>query len=137
MPAERSQRVEQLYHAARERDPRERAAFLAQACTGDDALRREVESLLAEDTAVHSFLETPALELARKTSGEDRGQSMIGRQFGPYSVVSLLAKGGMGEVYRARDTKLHRDVAIKILPAAFARDPERLARFQREARLLA
>src|SRR5437870_5853992 len=137
MPAERSQRVEQLYHAARERDPRERATFLAQACAGDDALRREVESLLAEDTGVHSFLETPALELARKTSGEDRGQSMIGRQFGPYSVVSLLAKGGMGEVYRARDTKLHRDVAIKILPAAFARDPERLARFEREARTLA
>ncbi|PYV29551.1 MAG: hypothetical protein DMG22_22715, partial [Acidobacteria bacterium] len=137
MPAERSQRVEQLYHAARERDPRERATFLAQACAGDDALRREVESLLAEDTGVHSFLETPALELARKTSGEDHGQSMIGRQFGPYSVVSLLAKGGMGEVYRARDTKLGRDVALKLLPATFARDPERLARFQREARLLA
>jgi len=60
MPAERSQQVEQIYHAARERDPRERAAFLAQACASDDALRREVESLLAEDTGVHSFLETPS-----------------------------------------------------------------------------
>src|SRR5207249_6564409 len=131
MPAERSQQIERLYHEARERDPRERAAFLVQACAGDNALRREVESLLAEDSGVRSFLETPALEFVK-----DAGPSMIGRQIGPYSVVSLLAKGGMGEVYRARDTKLGRDVAIKILPASFARDPERLARFRREARLL-
>src|SRR5437667_8163370 len=137
MPAERSQQFEQLYHQARERDPRDRAAFLEQACAGDAALRRELESLLAEDDRVRSFLETPALELAKKMSGEESGQSMIGRQFGPYSVVSLLAKGGMGEVYRARDTQLQRDVALKLLPATFARDPERLARFQREARLLA
>src|SRR5438094_3678502 len=137
MRAERSQRVEQLYHAARERDPRERAAFLSQACAGDERVRSEVGSLLAQDDGVKRFLETPALELARKMSGEDSGQSMIGRQFGPHSVVELLAKGGMGEVYRARDTKLGRDVALKILPATFARDPERLARFEREARLLA
>ena len=137
MPAQRSQQVEQLYHAARQRRAAERAAFLEQACAGDDALRHDVESLLAEDARVQSFLETPALELARNMSGEDPSQSMIGRQFGPYSVLSLLAKGGMGEVYSARDTKLGRDVALKILPATFARDPERLARFQREARLLA
>src|SRR2546430_10758720 len=131
MPGERSQQVEQLYHAARECDPRERAAFLEQACAGDDALRREVESLLAEDAGVRSFLEKPALEFVSQKSSEDGGQSMVGRQFGPYSVLSLLAKGGMGEVYRARDTKLVRDVAIKILPATFAHDPERLARLQR------
>src|SRR5437867_2766943 len=137
MPAERSQQIEQLYHQARERDPRDRAAFLEQACAGDAALRRELESLLAEDDRVRSFLETPALELAKKMSGEESGQSMIGRQFGPYSVVSLLAKGGMGEVYRARDTQLQRDVALKLLPEIFASDPERLARFQREAQVLA
>src|SRR5436190_13929285 len=63
--------------------------------------------------------------------------SLGGSRLGPYEIVSLLGAGGMGEVYRARDTKLGRDVAIKILPPAFAGDPERLARFEREARLLA
>src|SRR5262249_47566293 len=84
-----------------------------------------------------SFLETPALEFAKRISAEDSGQSMIGRRIGSYSILSLLAKGGMGEVYSARDTKLDRNVALKILPADFSRDPERLARFRREARLLA
>src|SRR5262249_36874332 len=120
-----------------ERNPDERSAFLEQACAGDDELQREVESLLAQGDGVESFLETPVLEFVRNMSGEDSGQSMIGRQLGSYSILSLIAKGGMGEVYCARDTKLGRDVALKILPAAFARDPERLARFRREARLLA
>src|SRR5437899_714127 len=101
MPAERSQRIEQLFHAARERDPRERAAFLEQGCGGDDELRREVESLLAEDGGVQSFLETPALEFVRNAPGADAGQSLIGRRLGSYQCVSLLGKGGMGEVYRA------------------------------------
>src|SRR5262245_20048117 len=111
MLAERSQRIEQLYHAAREHGPRERAAFLEQAFGSDDELRREVESLLAQDGGVQSFLETPAVEFVRKMSGEDPNQSMIGRQLGSYSIQSLVGKGGMGEVYCARDTKLGRDVA--------------------------
>jgi len=137
MPAERSDRIEELYHAARQREPAERASFLEKACSGDEGLRREIESLLAQDTGVRSFLETPPLEVVRKISGEDASQSMIGRQIGSYSILCLLAKGGMGEVYCARDTKLGRDVALKILPTDFACDPERLARFRREARLLA
>src|SRR5215467_7277813 len=137
MRGERSQRIEQLYHEAREHNPSQRAAFLQQACNGDDVLRHEVESLLAEDAGVQSFLEAPALELVSEMSGKDSNPSMIGRHVGSYSIVSLVGKGGMGEVYCARDTKLGRDVAIKILPAAFARDPERLSRFRREARLLA
>ncbi len=96
-----------------------------------------MESLLAEDAGVRSFLETPALEFVKNMSGEDSGQSMIGRRFGPYSVVSLLAKGGMGEVYRARDTELHRDAALKLLPEIFASNAERLARFERDAHVLA
>ena len=98
MRPERSQRVEQLYHAARERNPDQRAVFLEQACAGDNALRQEVESLLAEDSGVKSFLEAPALEFMTKMFREDSGQSMIGRQLGPYSVLSLVGKGGMGEV---------------------------------------
>src|SRR5437867_2533405 len=135
MPAERSQRVEQLYHAARERDPRERAAFLKQACAGDSTLRREVESLLAEDSGVRSFLERPALEFVQKMS-EEGSPTLIGRQLGSYSVLSFLARGGMGAVYRARDTKLKREVAIKILPEEFSRDRNRVARFQRDAEVL-
>jgi eukaryotic-like serine/threonine-protein kinase len=63
--------------------------------------------------------------------------TMIGKQVGPYQVLSRLGEGGMGEVYRARDTKLQRDVAIKVIPELFASDPERLARFTREAQTLA
>src|SRR5256712_1126201 len=137
MSAERSRQVEQLYHAARERDPAQRAVFLDQACAGDQALRHEVDSLLAEDASVESFLETPALDFVPTISGEDAGKYVIGRRLGSYQCVSLLGKGGMGEVYRARDTQLHRDVALKLLPSVFASDPERLARFQREAEVLA
>src|SRR6202790_5430762 len=61
----------------------------------------------------------------------------VGEKIGHYEVISLLGVGGMGEAYRARDTKLKRDVALKLLPDAFARDPERMARFQREAEMLA
>src|SRR5712672_1030449 len=68
---------------------------------------------------------------------KNSGQSMMGRELGSYRVVSLIGSGGMGEVYQAHDTKLGREVAIKVLPAAFVGDPERLARFQREARMLA
>jgi serine/threonine protein kinase len=128
MPEERSEQVELVYHEARQRDPRERAAFLEQACAGDSALRREVESLLAEDSNVRSFLETPALKFVEKAYGQDTSQSLVGRQLGSYSILSFLAKGGMGEVYRARDTKLKREVAIKILPEEFSRDRERVAR---------
>jgi serine/threonine protein kinase len=79
----------------------------------------------------------PALEVAAKAMAEDAAPSLIGRQLGSYRVLSLLGTGGMGEVYRARDTKLGRDVAIKILPSAFTTDPDRLARFRREARAVA
>ena len=79
----------------------------------------------------------PALEVAAKALGGEQRQSLAGRQIGAYQILSLLGAGGMGEVYRARDAKLGRDVAIKVLPASFASDPERLHRFEREARLLA
>src|SRR5579862_1375460 len=129
--------IEQIYHDALERDEPDRSAFLKQACSGDDALRLEVESLLRHEKEAKSFLDVPAMKVAAKILDGDSGQSMIGRQFGSYRVVSLLGAGGMGEVYQARDTKLGRDVAIKVLPAGLMDDPDRLSRLQREARMLA
>jgi serine/threonine protein kinase len=138
MTPDRWQKIERLYHAALEREESERAAYLAGACAGDDALRREVESLLGQSKGTDQFLETPALEVAAKILAEEQNQSsLIGRQLGSYRVLSLLGAGGMGEVYQAHDANLRRDVAIKVLPAAFAHDGDRLARFQREARMLA
>ena len=113
-----------------------RPAYLAEACGGNDALREEVESLLASDQRAKSFLEAPAVFRGDDPRDEAR-LALEGRQLGVYQVRVLLGAGGMGEVYRARDTRLERDVAVKFLPRAFTSDPERLARFEREARMLA
>src|SRR5262245_6642528 len=126
--------LEQLYHDALARSAKEREAFLKEACAGDDALCREVESLLEHDGRVE-FLSTPAAVHAIQVISS--GDSLIGQAVGSYLISSRLGAGGMGEVFRAWDQKLGRDVAIKILPTAFASDAERLARFQREARVLA
>jgi Tol biopolymer transport system component len=125
--------VERLYNEALDRPREERAAFLEKACAGDEALRREVESLL--DHGERPFLEEPALEVAAGAIGEER--SLVGRRLGRYEVLSLVGAGGMGEVYRARDTTLGREVALKVLAREFSADPERLGRLEREARVLA
>ena len=132
---DRESQIERISDAALKREGTARAAFLDEACAGDTALKRDVESLLAQESAAKGFLSTPAAALAAGLMGG--GTSFIGRQLGPYVIQARLGAGGMGEVYRAHDTKLGRDVAIKILPSIFTRDPERLARFEREARLLA
>ena len=138
MTPERWQEVKKVLAGALERTPGERLVYLNQACAGDEALRLEVESLLAQQKTAGSFLETPALEVAGKAQAEDRRQSsLVGQQLGSYKIVSLLGSGGMGEVYQAHDTKLGRDVAIKVLPPDVVHDADRLARFQREARMLA
>ncbi len=137
MTPERWQKVEQLCNAALECEASQRGAFLAQACSGDDELRREVESLLSQEKSAEGFLEAPAIGPVAKMFSEEQSESQIGRQVGSCQILCLLGAGGMGEVYQARDTKLRRDVAIKVLPAAFVNDPERLSRFQREARMLA
>jgi serine/threonine protein kinase len=127
--------VERICLAALEHPANERAAFLADACQGDDALRQDVESLLAHASPAEPFLEHPAVEGQHALSGLS-GLS-LGQRLGAYHIIARLGAGGMGEVYRARDTQLGREVAIKILPVVFATDPERLARFEREARVLA
>jgi Tol biopolymer transport system component len=133
----RESRVERICQEALALDVAARDAFVADTCAGDDALRREVESLLRQQSQAEGFLAEPALVAAAHGLASESGQSLIGRTLGAYQIHSLLGAGGMGEVYRARDSKLGRDVAIKILPRLFAADRERLARFEREARVLA
>src|SRR5216683_1144999 len=135
MKQELWRKVEDLLHAALERTPGERQAFLDGICGADTDLRRQVELLLVKEEQAGSFLEVPAIENMPVTLLA--AGSLLGRQFGPYHIVSLLGAGGMGEVYRAHDSKLGRDVAIKTLPQEFARDAERLSRLRREARTLA
>ena len=113
---ERWRQVEALYLAALEREAIPRAAFLAEACVEDEALRREVESLLRFHEQAGNFIEAPALEVAAQLQAESQNYSLIGRRIGPYQFLSLLGAGGMGEVYRALDSRLDRDVAIKVLP---------------------
>ena len=140
MTPERWHRVEALYHGAYARPMGERSAFLAEACGGDDALRRDVESLLAEPVSDDQFLTARTLGIAMDLEHDPElgiSGDMTGQSIGEYRLESLLGAGGMGEVYRSRDTKLGRDVAIKILPRAFTSHPDRLARFEREARMLA
>jgi len=135
--AERRRRIEELCDAALDRDASQRAAFVAAACGGDEALRVEVERLLSHAPTAEDFLETPVDELAAEVLGGAHEPALVGQRVGPYEIVSLLGEGGMGEVYRARDATLGRDVAIKVVAGAFLSDPERLARFEREARVLA
>lgn len=145
MDAERWRKIEQVYYAVLEREVSDRPAFLQQACAGNEELRREIEALVARDQQAESFLQCPVLEMVARAWARDlptlhkpvNAGLAAGLLIGPYEVICPLGAGGMGEVYRAHDRKLGRDVALKILPQEFARDPERLARFRREARTLA
>jgi hypothetical protein len=125
-------KVEQLFHEALKRAPAEREAFLRETCGGDEELRREVESLLAQEAEAERLMEQPAASAATQKLAVVRGTRL-----GPYEVTDLVGAGGMGEVYRARDARLGRDVAIKVLPEHVAHDPDALARFGREARAVA
>jgi eukaryotic-like serine/threonine-protein kinase len=134
---DRWRQIEELYHRAMARDADERRAFLAEASAGDDALRREVESLLAYQKQAEPMLEMPALELAARSAARNNVRLFEGQQIGSYRILSLIGSGGMGEVYLARHSKLERDVALKVLPAELSRDPERVHRSEREAKTLA
>ena len=134
MKPERWQRVEQLLHSALKLEEKDRADFLKEACDGDEALRGEVESLLAHKSEAKTFIEVPALEMVAKAMAEEPDRVLLGRQIGAYKITSLLGVGGMGEVYRAEDTRLGRTVAVKVLPEELAQDKDRLRRFEREAR---
>jgi eukaryotic-like serine/threonine-protein kinase len=135
MTPERWGQVAQIYEAALEREPATRAAFVAEACGCDEALRGEIDALLAQEDAplvldrsmeeVAAAVLTPESALPAET------------QLGPYRIERLLDAGGMGQVYRAIDTRLNRAVAIKVLPPALADDAQFRARFDREAQTIA
>src|SRR5262245_1508445 len=121
MTAERWRQISAIYNAALARAAADRTAYVSSACGGDDDLRREVELLLAQG---ESFLARPVGLPA-------------GSRIGAYELIEVIGTGGMGIVYRARDLKLQRDVALNVLPEAVALDPDRIARFRREATVLA
>jgi serine/threonine protein kinase len=131
---DRWQQVEELFHTALALDEHERPGFLRDACAGDDALRRELDSLLTFERRSPAFMQESGLELAAAMMSEDAASMLTGQQFGPYVIGELLGSGGMGEVYRARDTKLDRSVAIKLLSDNVT-DPTTRHRFHREARM--
>jgi serine/threonine protein kinase len=137
-PEDRFSRIEAIYHQALERPEEERPAFLSRACAGDDHLRREVENLLSFDGEAGRFMESPALNLAAQAIARN---AELGRKINPigqtilhYKVLEKIGEGGMGVVYRALDTHLHRPVAIKILPPDIVTDRDRRLRFVQEAR---
>jgi serine/threonine-protein kinase len=133
--AERWRQIQDVCWNVLNRPVHERGSILDEVCAGDPDLQREVESLLAVQSAVPTFLETPAGEIAADLLATDI--DVTGRRFGPYLIGEWIGSGGMGDVYRARDEHLVRDVALKILPSVFAESDDRSARFMAEAQAVA
>jgi TolB-like protein/Tfp pilus assembly protein PilF len=135
MKAERWRQINDLFQSATELPSKERAAFVDEACHGDEALCREVESLLASYERAENFIESPAFAVAPELlTNNDRAGALVGESIGHYRIESLIGVGGMGEVYLARDDLLGRKVALKFLPARLTADETQLSRFKTEAR---
>jgi serine/threonine protein kinase len=135
MTPERWQRIKALLESALEHRPTERSNFLAVACAGDEALHREVQSLIVSYERAGDFIELPAVEFMANPL-TDQTDSLVGQSFGPYQINARSGFGGMGEVYMAQDSRLQRKVALKLLPDYFSIDDERVRRFQQEARAI-
>ena len=134
MTPERYQQIYRLIDAALELNVEERAAFLDRACAGDKDLRQQVERLLVAEDQETNFLDTPAFEAAAREIAPTPAGPLIGSKLGHYQLLSLLGVGGMGEVYKAEDLKLGRQVALKFLPPDTGFDTQAKRRFLREAR---
>src|SRR5215471_6625535 len=134
MTPEQWEQVGKIFDAAAALPPQDRSSFLDQACKEDESLRREVEVLLDLEGQAGDFLGAGAMEDVARVLAEEKPQLLIGQRLKHYELQTLTGAGGMGEVYRARDVLLKREVALKILPSSFSQDPERLRRFKQEAR---
>jgi Tol biopolymer transport system component/predicted Ser/Thr protein kinase len=137
MSSERWRRIEELYHSALERAPNRREAFLAEACGDDDELRREVGSLLRRGESPDALVDRPVWEAAGEllnSRSMEPLRAMVGRRISHYEIIEKIGEGGMGVVYKARDSHLDRLVAIKVLPPERVADPERRRRFVQEAK---
>src|SRR5262245_782220 len=132
MTPERWQQVDQLFERILEREPSQWRALVDEACAGDEELRREVESLLAYESEAQQFLDRLATEMMEE--GLANAPSLVGQHVGPYQILSLLGAGGMGEVYKARDTRLNRAVAIKVLLRHLSERGDLRRRFVQEAK---
>ncbi|HEY6802219.1 MAG TPA: protein kinase [Pyrinomonadaceae bacterium] len=133
MTPERWQQVKAIFNSALEYLPKDRESFLDHACSGDDGLRHEVESLIASHEKSGEFIDDAAYQRATWLADE-KSELKAGQQFGSYQVLAFISRGGMGEVYLAQDQRLNRKVALKILPSSFTKDVDRLRRFEQEAR---
>lgn len=134
MTPERWQQIEHLFNSALKLPTSERQSFLDDACGDDHSLRSEVESLLASDETAHKLSEAIGPQVAAQMFADRQSTGLVGRTIGRYRVISSIGAGGMGEVYLAEDTTLGRKVAIKVLPHFYTSDPERVHRFEQEAR---
>src|SRR6266566_230789 len=134
MTPQRWQQVECVLQAALDLPPHERSSFLDEACAGDKQMKEEAASLIDAYNQAGDFIEEPAIAQDASIFVAEDVDCKLGRELGPYKILERLGVGGMGEVYLAKDTRLDRLVALKILPAYFALDEARLRRFQREAR---
>ena len=134
MTPERWQQIDELFHAALAHEPGKRTAFLVSACGSDEELRHEVESLISFRDGCENFIETPADDLAAAVLRSHNSRLEPGYQIDTYRLIRHLGTGGMGDVYLANDTRLHRQIALKLLPPRFMIDPDRARRFDQEAR---
>jgi eukaryotic-like serine/threonine-protein kinase len=134
MKPERWQRINDLFQSATDCPPNQRDVFLYKACSGDESLRRDVESLVVAYERTDNFIETPAFEVAPELLVSENSGALIGESIGHYRIESLIGVGGMGEVYLARDERLGRKIALKLLPEQLTADETQVARFKTEAR---